>query len=129
MLWSLYLLLMFCYDPVFLGERHPVTIAVAVGCLVGSLFMFKKQFKMVTWGRNIRMSIATVIVFWTFVEVVARNGMLKEIWVDPLNHVGEMVAILLGFVLLLGLPLIKVKRKITSPSFSIHLPFFVSNDD
>ena len=43
MLWALYLLLMFCYDKNFLGDHHPVTYLVGVSCLVGSLFMFKRQ--------------------------------------------------------------------------------------
>lgn len=91
MIWGLYLVLMFCYDPVFLGDHHPITFALAAVCLVGSALMFKKQLRIGAWGRNIRMALATVIVFWTFVEVVARGGYLTEIWVDPINHVWEMV--------------------------------------
>ena len=48
------------------------------------------------------MAYATVIVFWTFVEVVARNGLFKEIWVDPMNHVVEMSAVLAIFVVSIG---------------------------
>ncbi len=102
MMWGLYLVLMFCYDPVFLGTTHPVTYAVAVLCLVGSTLMFKKQLHIASWGRNLRMSLATVIVFWTTVEVAARNGFFKEIWVDPANHVGEMLGILGVFVALIA---------------------------
>ncbi len=102
MMWGLYLLLMFCYDPTFLGESHPVTFAIAAVCLIGSALMFKKQLHIGSWGRNLRMSLATVIVFWTAVEIAGRNGMFKEIWVDPANHVGEMVAILAVFVLLIA---------------------------
>ena len=101
MMWGLYMLLMFCYDPVFLGDHHPVTYAVAAVCLVGSALMFKKQMYIATWGRNLRMAYATVIVFWTFVEVIARNGLFKEIWVDPLHHVVEMSAVLALFVVLI----------------------------
>ena len=102
MMWGLYMLLMFCYDPVFLGDHHPVTYAVAAVCLAGSALMFKKQMYIATWGRNLRMAYATVIVFWTFVEVVARNGLFKEIWVDPLHHVVEMSAVLALFVVSIG---------------------------
>ena len=49
------------------------------------------------------MSLANVIVLWSAVEIAARNGFFKEIWVDPGNHVVEMVGILLVFVgLILG---------------------------
>ena len=102
MMWGLYMLLMFCYDPVFLGDHHPVTYAVAAICLIGSALMFKKQLYIKSWGRNLRMAYATVIVFWTFVEVVARNGLFKEIWVDPMNHVAEMSAVLALFVVSIG---------------------------
>ena len=102
MMWGLYMLLMFCYDPVFLGDHHPVTYAVAAICLIGSALMFKKQLYIKSWGRNLRMAYATVIVFWTFVEVVARNGLFKEIWVDPMNHVMEMSAVLAIFVVSIG---------------------------
>ena len=101
MMWGLYLLLMFCYDPVFLGDSHPITYAIAAACLVGSALMLKKQLYIASWGRNLRMSLATVIVFWTFVEVVARNGLFKEIWVDPMHHVWEMSGVLLLFVVLI----------------------------
>lgn len=102
MMWGLYLLLMFCYDPVFLGAHHPVTYAIAAGCLVGSGLMFKKLLRIGTWGRSLRMSLATVIVFWTFVEVAARNGMFKEIWIDPMHHILEMGGVLAVFVALVA---------------------------
>ena len=98
MMWGLYLVLMFCYDPVFLGSGHPVTLLVALVCLVGSMLMLRKQLRIRSWGRNIRYALATVIIFWTFVEVMARNGFFKEVWTDPVNHVAETVTILTIFV-------------------------------
>ncbi len=100
MMWGCYLLCMFMYDERFLGDHHPVTLAVAIGCLVGSFFMFKRQLKMGTWGMNLRMALATVIVFWTFVEVFIRMGNLKEIWVEPEAHKTEMWSIFITFILL-----------------------------
>lgn len=98
MMWGSYLLLMFCYDPVFLGSDHPVTIAVGIVALVGSILMLKKQMRIRTWGRQIRFALATVIVFWTFVEVMARNNFFNEVWVDPLNHITEMLIIFVTFI-------------------------------
>ena len=60
-LWASYLLLMFCYDDVFLGENHPVTLLVGLGCLIGSFFVFAKQLHIPVWGANIRMAIPAVI--------------------------------------------------------------------
>lgn len=105
MMWGLYLVLMFCYDPVFLGQSHPVTIILALVCLIGSTLMLKKELHIASWGRNIRYALATVIIFWTFVEVMARNGFFNEIWVDPLNHIGEMIAILVVFLTVVAITL------------------------
>lgn len=99
MMWGTYLLLMFCYDPVFLGSSHPVTIGIGIAALIGSILMLKKQMRVKTWGRQIRFALATVIVFWTFVEVMARNNFFNEVWVDPLNHVAEMIIIVVVFVI------------------------------
>ena len=90
MMWTMYLLLMFVYDPAFLGESHPVTIAIAIGCLVGSIFMFRYELGLHGWGPNIRMAISTVVIFWTTVEVFARNGLLTEFWIDPMNDRGGL---------------------------------------
>ena len=99
MMWGSYLLLMFCYDPVFLGSRHPLTLAIGILALVASLFMLRRQMRIKSWGRSIRYALATVIVFWTFVELMARNGLLNEIWVDPMAHITEMLIILITFVI------------------------------
>lgn len=102
MLWTLYLLLMLCYDPLFLGSDHPFTFAIGLGCLIGSGFMLAKMLKIKPWGANIRMAIATVLVFWSFVEIVARNGLLNEIWVDPLGHIFETALIVASFLALIA---------------------------
>ena len=99
-MWGSYLLLMFCYDDVFLGVNHPVTIFVGVGCLVGSFFIFAKQLHIASWGANIRMAIATVVVFWTPVEILGRMDFFSEIWVAPMEHKTEMISILVAFIVL-----------------------------
>lgn len=99
-MWGSYLLLMFCYDDHFLGENHPITLFVGIGCLIGSLFIFAKQLNISAWGANIRMAIATVVVFWTPVEILGRNDILNEIWVAPLQHQTEMIIILSIFIIL-----------------------------
>lgn len=99
-LWGSYLLLMFCYDDVFLGDRHLVTFLVGLGCLIGSFFIFAKQLRISSWGANIRMAIATVVVFWTPVEILGRMDFFNEIWIAPMEHKTEMLAILGTFILL-----------------------------
>lgn len=110
-LWTSYLALMFCYDKNFLGDHHPVTFLVGVCCLIASVFMFKKQLRIASWGANIRMSIATVIVFWTPVEILGRMNFFNEIWVEPEKYRTQMIIILVAFVLLLVYIIIAARRK------------------
>ena len=98
MLWTLYLVLMFCYDKNFLGDHHPVTAIVGVVCFIGSIFMFRNQLKLSGWGANIRMAIATVIIFWTPVEILGRLNFFQEIWTEPLQYVPQMVTVLIAFI-------------------------------
>ena len=111
MMWACYLLLMFCYDPRFLGDHHPVTLLIGAGCLVGAVFMFIKELKIASWGANLRMAIATVIVFWTPVEIMGRINLFNEIWVAPMEHVTEMVIILAAFLVIAGLLIYRTVRK------------------
>lgn len=100
--WTSYLLLLFCYDKNFIGAHNPITAIVAFGCLVGSVFMFKHLLKINQWGYAIRFSIATVVVFWTFVEVLGRWDFFHEIWIKPMEYKTEMITILLLFVMLIA---------------------------
>ena len=99
-LWGSYLLLMFCYDDVFLGVNHPFTLFVGVGCFIGSFFIFAKQLRLASWGANIRMAIPTVIVLWTPVEILGRMDFFSEFWIEPLKYKTEMLIILGSFVAL-----------------------------
>jgi hypothetical protein len=97
-LWTSYLLLMFLYDDNFFGETHWFTLFVGVACLVGAVFIFRNQLRLVSWGANIRMAIATVVVLWTPIEILGRLGRFTEIWVEPMQYRKEMIFILLAFV-------------------------------
>ena len=110
--WTSYMVLMFCYDDNFLGDRHPVTAIVAFGCLLASFFMIRHLLKIRNWGYSIRYSIATVIVFWSAVEIIGRWGLLKEIWLFPAKYRWQMLVILAVFVLLIiFLTKMSAKRK------------------
>lgn len=109
-MWSSYLLLMFCYDPHFFGDSHPVTFLVGLGCLLASFLTFSRQLKLKNWGPNIRMAIPTVILFWTPVEILGRNNFFNEIWIAPMSHIPEMLAILISFVILLVYLMMKTMR-------------------
>ena len=104
---------MFCYDKNFLGDHHPVTSIVAAACLLGSFFIFKKQLKLSAWGANIRMAIATVVVFWVPVEVLGRLDFFHEFWVEPQEYATQMISILASFIVLLGYIVVSARKKKT----------------
>lgn len=101
-LWTSYLLLMFCYDPNFIGDDSPVTLLVGGICFIGAFFIFRKQLYLPSWGANIRMAIATVIVFWTPVEILGRLNFFEEVWIEPLKYRGVMLTVLFCFLVLVG---------------------------
>ena len=110
-LWAFYLLLMFCYDKNFLGDHHPVTYLIGISCFIGSLFMFRRQLHIAAWGANIRMAVATVIVFWTPVEILGRINFFKEFWVHPQEYGPLLLCILGAFILLLVYMWLKGAKK------------------
>ena len=62
------------------------------------IFIFKKQLKLSAWGANIRMAIATVVVFWVPVEVLGHLDFFHEFWVEPEKYVTQMLSILVALL-------------------------------
>ena len=72
MMWTCYLVLLFCYDDHFLGERHPVTTLIAAICLAGSIYMFIKLIKIPQWDIPFDMRLPRLSFF----------GHLWKFWAD-----------------------------------------------
>lgn len=98
LLWTSYLVLLFCYDDQILGDRHPITGLIAFGCLFVSMIMFGRLLKIGSLGGSVRFAIPTVVIFWTFVEVMGRWNLLHEIWVHPFHYWKEMLYFLLMLI-------------------------------
>lgn len=77
------------------------------------IFIFKKQLKLSAWGNNIRMAIATVVVFWVPVEVLGRLDFFHEFWVEPEKYVTQMLSILVAFLVLLVYIMMATRKKST----------------
>lgn len=73
--------------------------------------MFKRQLYLGSWGANIRMAIATVIIFWTPVEILGRMNFFTEIWVEPEHYIPQMVTILVVFIALFVYLWLKASRR------------------
>lgn len=116
LMWTCYLLLMFLYDDNFVGESSWITMFIGVACFVGAIFIFIKQLKLSSWGANIRMAIATVVIFWTPVEILGRLDFFKEIWTSPEQYKSEMLGILISFIIVVAIVVVNGivvnKRKI-----------------
>lgn len=101
-MWTCYMVLLFAYDDRFLGDHHPVTAFIAFGSLAWSVYLFIRLMKIKKLAYAIRYAIATVVIFWTFVEILGRWDILTEIWVEPSHYWVEMTAMLLAFLGLLA---------------------------
>lgn len=110
MLWTCYLLLMFCYDERFIGDHHPVTLLVGMGGLIGSLFMFAKLLRYSSWGLSLRFGFATVIIFWIAVEVFDRIHVLEAIWNNPQENL-QQILLIAGSLAATGIYLVYKKIK------------------
>lgn len=102
LLWTCYLVLLFAYDDNILGDYHPVTAMIALGCLGWSIYLFGRLMRYTAMGSAIRYAIPSVMIFWTFIEVLGRWGVMDEIWVNPLNYKWEMAAMLALLVAVVG---------------------------
>ncbi len=109
-LWTFYLLLLFVYDNHFMGDQSIMAHITAYGCLLISLYLFTKLIKKRDMSYAIRYAIPTVIIFWTFVEIMGRWNILKEIWVEPFSHPTEMFFFLGIMVILLIIMFLEKKK-------------------
>lgn len=112
-LWTFYLLLLFVYDSAFFGDRHPATYLVAFGSLLWSGILFFRLMKIHALGHAIRYAIPTVIIFWNFIEIIGRWGLMHEIWVEPMEHPFEMILFFVVMLALVGYVLLKGSRRHT----------------
>lgn len=110
LLWTCYIVLLFAYDKAFLGDRHPVTVFIAFGALAWSVYLFIRLLKIKKIAYAIRYAIPTVIIFWTFVEILGRWDMLTEIWIEPSRYRVEMTAMCVAFLALFAVLFFKRKK-------------------
>ena len=101
LLWTCYMILLIAYDNAFLGDRHPITISIAFGSLAWSIYLFIRLLKIKQLAYAIRYAIPTVIIFWTFVEILGRWDILTEIWVEPAHYWLELTIMTIVFTILL----------------------------
>lgn len=118
LLWTFYLVLLFCYDNNFLGDHHWITYFVAYGSLLWSVILFFRLVKIHDLGYAIRYAIPTVIIFWNFIEVMGRWNILKEIWVEPGIYWLEILLMVVVFFILTILGFWSKKTKIHNPHMS-----------
>lgn len=98
MLWTCYLLLMFCYDERFIGDHSIITFLVGMTGLIGAVFMFIRLLSYASWGMSLRFGFATVIIFWIAVEVFDRTKLLYNIWEAPQANINRII--ILAFLIL-----------------------------
>jgi hypothetical protein len=110
-LWTFYLVLLFIYDKHFFGEKSVAAYLVAFGSLLWSAYLFMKLLKIPQMAYAIRYAVPTVIIFWNFVEILGRWGMLREIWIEPWKYWKELGIMTLVFVILVIITVREQKKK------------------
>jgi hypothetical protein len=101
--WFCYIVLILIYDPVVLGDRHPVAYALFFANTVWALYLIRRllQFWKVTTA--IRYGIATAIIAWNSEELLGRWHMFTEVWLHPEQYWLEMTLIFVAFLVMMGL--------------------------
>jgi hypothetical protein len=113
-IWFFYVALLLLYDEQILGEKHWFAYVFAYGSLLWSVYLIIQLMKIKTFDYSLRYAIPTVIIFWNFVEIIGRWGLLEEIWIQPLTYKLEITlffitGILLVFILLFNAKFQKTK--------------------
>jgi hypothetical protein len=76
---------------------------VAFGSLLWSLFLIRNLVALSDFSYALRYAVPTVIIFWNFIEVLGRWGIIKELWIHPTDYWVENSFIALAFgVFILG---------------------------
>ncbi|MFN5238126.1 MAG: hypothetical protein ACK5FV_13250, partial [Bacteroidota bacterium] len=101
LVWFFYVVLLLVYDEDIAGEYHPATWIVAFGSLLWSLYLIRSLLRNSEFSYALRYAIPTVIIFWNFIEVLGRWGILNELWIKPVEHWRENTAITIVFLLFL----------------------------
>lgn len=96
--WLFYTLLLLAYDPKLFGDRHPVTYSIFFGSLLWSLYLFIRLIRITKMPHAVRYAIPTVVIFWNSVEILARWGFFKEIWIHPGEYKLELSLIFAAFI-------------------------------
>lgn len=100
-MWTSYTVLLLCYDPVFGGDHSWLTMTVATVSLGASVWMFGRLLSIRAMGYSLRYAIATVVIFWTFVEIMGRLNLLEEIWVQPMRYAPQMLLMVSIFIIMI----------------------------
>jgi len=100
-LWFCYAASLFMGDPRFLGYFHPVTYALVGGLLLWGGYLLFRLCHFTRVMAAIRYAIPTKAILWIPLgEFFPRWGFYEEIWLEPWNYLGEVIAALLVFVAL-----------------------------
>ena len=101
--WFCYLALIMIYDPVVLGDRHPVAYVLFFLNTVWALYLIRRLMQFWKVTAAIRYGIATAIIAWNSEELLGRWKVFTEIWLHPQEYWLEMTLIFVAFLVMIGL--------------------------
>ena len=95
-IWFFYLLLLFMYDEIILGDRHPVTYGIFFFNVIWAVYLFQRLMKFWKVTTAIRYGIPTAIIAWNAVEIAGRWHLFTEFWERPQEFWLEMSLVTVG---------------------------------
>ncbi|MFZ1624224.1 MAG: hypothetical protein WAU48_05490 [Gammaproteobacteria bacterium] len=110
-MWFGYTAQLAMFDPSMLGPDHPITYAAFFICLVWGLYLFIRLMKYRRVSSAVRYAIPITLILWSDVELMSRWGMLTEVWLEPGKFIGQMVAIVVGCILVTILTMRSPKKR------------------
>lgn len=85
--WALYVVLLWAYDPTVFGVDGVFTHALFFGSLATAGYLLLRLYRQQSMGAAVRYAIGTAIVSWTPIEIAAKWGLFNEPWLilNPLT--------------------------------------------
>ncbi|MBL8643431.1 MAG: hypothetical protein JNK21_05825 [Rhodospirillaceae bacterium] len=96
--WFFYVLLLVLYDRRILGATHPAMYVVFFMFIVWSIYLLNRLRKFTRLPSAFRYGIATALVAWNTVEILARWRFMTEVWIEPRKYALHMTIIIAAFI-------------------------------
>jgi hypothetical protein len=103
LIWTIYLFAIVINDPRLIRYDSVAAMLITVGFVVWGVYLVNKLFKIRGFGPTFRYAIPTGNILWLPIEGFSRWGLYPEVWVKPAEYAGLMTAVLIIFLVGVGI--------------------------